>query len=276
MVKPADLEGRTTNNRVLNGALAGIPAFGYLLFLTGKAYSDAYYSTIGIPSGIVNFSFWDCIYLGTKDFRFLIALAFAAMFAGFVLYLTEPDQWYYESRYPSSAYYLYVVYLLLFVGTLLWVILVSWLTPTIKTTLAYTFSAASACLAVAGFSIIILFDKALLTRIKEGRFISKIFPWAIGLALVFFPYTSADAWGRIEGIIAKDSYPLVELYAPHQVIDDIQWEPASTNSCRTVDDLYLLFSNQQYLIVESVTDRNSLYVINIDDILSMKIVSPEK
>ena len=75
---------------------------------------------------------------------------------------------------------------------------------------------------------------------------------------------------------AGDSYPLVELHAPYQVIDDIQWEITSTNSFRTVDDLRLLFSNQRYLVVESVTDRHSLYFVAIDDILSIKIVDSEE
>jgi len=72
-----------------------------------------------------------------------------------------------------------------------------------------------------------------------------------------------------------DSHPLVELYAPYQVIDGIQWEPTSANSSRTVDDLRLVFSNQQYLVVESVTNSSSLYVVKIDDILSIKVIDTE-
>ena len=80
----------------------------------------------------------------------------------------------------------------------------------------------------------------------------------------------------LEIIAEKDNHPLVQLYAPYQLIDDIQWEPTSTNSCRTVNDLYLLFSNQQYLVVQSVIDGRSLYVVPIDDILYIKVVDSEK
>ena len=264
------------NNRVLNGILAGIPAFGYLLYVTGRSYSDAYYSTIGIPNGIVNFDFWDYIYFGARDFKFLISLAFAVMFARFVLYLTESTQEYYDDHYPRLQYGFIIFYFVWYVVTLLVLIAYTWLDPTLKTDLVYSLTAIMLCVATSGFSIMILLDKKLLVRIKDGRVISQVFPWLIALVLIFFPHTFADAWGRFEGMMAKDSQPLVELYAPYQVIDDIEWEPTSNNSCRTVDDLRLLFSNQQYLIVEAVTDGHSLYVVAIDDILSIKIVGSEK
>jgi len=122
----------------------------------------------------------------------------------------------------------------------------------------------------------ILLDKRLLARIKHGRIMSQVFPLFIAIVLIVFPYTFADAWGRFEGVMATGKQPLVELYSPYQVIDDIQWKPTSTNSYRTVGDLRLLFSNQQYLVVESVTDRNGLYVVSVDDILCVKIVGFEK
>lgn len=269
------MEAKTTTKRVLSSILAGIPAFGYLLYLTGRTYCTAYYSTIGIPSGIVNYGFWDYIYLGAKDFNILIPLAFSAIFVGFVLYLTESAQWYYKDHYSPLEYVLPMFYLVWYAATLLFLVVFIWLDPTLKTELAYSFVALTACLVVAGLSILMLFDKTLLARIKEGRIISKFFFGAIVIALVFFPHTSADAWGRLEAMKDGDSHPLVELYAPYQVIDGIQWEPTSANSSRTVDDLRLVFSNQQYLVVESVTNSSSLYVVKIDDILSIKVIDTE-
>jgi len=256
--------------------LAGIPAFGYLLYFTGRTYSAAYYSTIGIPNGIVDFDFWDYIYFGTENYKFLISLAFAVMFASFVLYLTEPTQWYYDDHYPRPQYALFMSYLVLYAGTLIIFVAYTWLNPTLKTDPVYSLVAILLCVTTSGFLIMILFDKKLLARIKDGRFISQVFPWLVVIVLILFPHTFADAWGRFEGTMAKDKQPLVELYAPYQVIDDIQWEPTSANSFRTVGDLRLLFSNQQYLVVESVTDRNSLYVVAIDDVLSIKIVDSEE
>jgi hypothetical protein len=269
------LEAKTTTKRVLSSILAGIPAFGYLLYLTGRTYCTAYYATIGIPSGIVNYGFWDYIYLGARDFNILIPLAFSAIFVGFVLYLTESAQWYYKDHYSPLEYGLPMFYLVWYAATLLFLVVFIWLDPILKTELAYSFVALTSCLTAAGLSILMLFDKTLLARIKEGRIISKFFFGAIVIALVFFPHTSADAWGRFEGMRAKDSYPPVELHAQYPLIDDIQWETTSTNSFRTVDDLRLVFSNQQYLVVESVTDGHSLYVVTIDDILSIKIIDTE-
>lgn len=262
--------------RVLNAILAGIPAFGYLLFFTGRSYSAAYYSTIGIPSTIVNFDFWDYIYFGAKDYRFLISLAFAVMFARFILYLTESTQSYYDDPYPRFQYGFIIFYFVWYALTFLIFVVYTWLNPTLKTDPIYSSFAILLCVATSGFSLMMLFDKKLLVRIKDGRIISQVFPWLIVIVLILFPYTFADSWGRFEAAMAKDSQPLVELYAPYQVIDGIQWEPTSTNSCRTVDDLYLLYSNQQYLVVESATNSSSLYVVKIEDILSIKIVGPEK
>lgn len=270
------MEAKTTNNRVLNGVLSGVTAFGYLLYLTGRSYSAAYYSTIGVPNSIVNFDFWDYIYFGTKDFKFLIPLAFAVMFAGFILYLTESTPSYYDDPYPRFQYGFIMFYLVLYAGMLPIFVAYTWLNPTLRTDPAYSFTAIMLCVVTSGFSLMILFDKKLLVRIKDGRIISQLFPWLIVIVLIFFPHTFADAWGRVEGMMAKDSQPLVELYAPYQVIDGIQWEPTSTNSFRTVDDLRLLFSNQQYLVVEPVTDGNSSYVVPIDDILSIKIVDSNR
>ena len=271
------MEAKTTANKALSSILAGIPAFGYLLYFTGTTYSAAYYSTIGIPRGIVNFGFWDYIYLGAKDLNILIPLAFAAMFVGFLLYLTEPNPWWHYRNHHSKLEYGFIIfYLVYFTAVLLLLVVITWVNPTLKTNPAYVFAALGSCLLVSGWSIIMLFDKTLLVRIKEGRIISRLFFGAIVIALILFPHTSADAWGRFEGMMAKDSHPLVELHAPHQVIDDIQWETTSTNSFRTVDDLRLLFSNQQYLVVESVADRHSLYVVPIGDILSIKIVESDK
>jgi len=263
-------------NRALSSILAGIPAFGYLLYFSGRTYSGAYYSTIGIPPGITSFGFWDYIYFGAKDFNILIPLAFAAMFVGFVLYLTESAQWYYKDHYSTFEYGFPMFYLVWYAVVLLFLTATTWLNPTLKTDPPYAFFAVALCLTVSGFSIIMLFDKTLLLRIKEGRIISRLFFGAIVIALILFPHTSADAWGRFEGMMARDSHPLVELHAPYQVIDDIQWETTSTNSFRTVDDLRLVFSNQQYLVVESVTDGYSLYVVPIGDILSIKIVDSEE
>ena len=122
----------------------------------------------------------------------------------------------------------------------------------------------------------ILFDEKLLARIRDGRVISKIFPCLIAIVLVLFPHTFANAWGRLGGIMAKDGHPLVELYAPYQVVDGIQWEPTTTGSFRTVDDLHLLYSNQQCLAVQSVIDGSSVYIVPIDDILFIKVVASEK
>jgi len=262
--------------RTLNAILAGVPAFGYLLFLTGRAYSAAYYSTIGIPSTIVNFDFWDYIYFGAKDYRFLISLAFAVMFARFILYLTESTQSYYDEPYPRFQYGLIMFYLVWYAVTFLIFVGYTWLNPTLKTDFAYAATAIMLCFITSVWSLMILFDKKLLVRIKDGRIVSQVFPWLIVIVLIFFPHTFADAWGRADVVMARDSQPLVELYAPYQVIDGIQWEPASTSSCRTVDDLYLLYNDQQYLVVEPVTNSSSLYVVKIDDILSIKIVVPEK
>lgn len=266
------MEAKTTANKTLNSILVGIPAFGYLLYFTGRTYSAAYYSTIGVPNGIVNFGFWDYIYFGAKDFNVLIPLAFATMFVGFVLYLTESAQWYYKDHYSLLKYGFPMFYLVWFAAVLLLLVVITWLNPTLKTNPAYVLGALASCLSVSGFSIIMLFDKTLLVRIKEGRIISRLFCGAVVITLIVFPHTAADASGRFEGMMATDSHPLVELHAPCQVIDDIQWETTSTDSFRTVDDLRLVFSNQQYLVVGSVTDRYSLYVVPIDDILSIKIV----
>lgn len=254
----------------------GIPAFGYLLYLTGRSYSAAYYSTIGIPKSIVHFDFWDYIYFGVENYKFLIAVAFAVMFVGFVLYLTEPTQWYYADPYPRFQYGFIIFYFIWYVVSLLIFVAYTRLNPISETNLPYSATAILLCMATSGFSIMILLDKKLLGRIKDGRIMSQVFPWFIVIVLIVFPYTFADAWGRFEGMMAKDKQPIVALYAPYQVIDDIKWKQTSTNSFRTVDDLYLLFSNQQYLVVEPVIDGNSSYVVPIDDILSIKIVDSEK
>jgi len=270
------LELKTTNNRVLNGILAGLPAFGYLLYFTGRTYSTAYYFTIGIPDTIVNLDFWDYIYFGTQDYRFLISLAFAAMFARFVLYLTESTPWYYGDHYPRLEYGFIIFYLVWYVLTLLLFVMYMGLTPALTTYPILSGFAILLCVATSGFSLMILFDQKLLARIGDGRIISKIFPCLIVIVLVLFPHTFADAWGRLEGIMAKDSHPLVELYAPYKIIDDIHWEPTTTDSFRTVGDLYLLFSNQQYLAVQSVIDGRSVYIVPIDDILYIKVVDSEE
>jgi len=151
-----------------------------------------------------------------------------------------------------------------------------WLNPALKTHFAYSVTALMLCFFTSAFSLMILFDKQLLVRIKDGRIMSQLFPIFIVIVLVLFPYIFADASGRFEGVMAANNRPLVELYARYPVIDDIRWEPMSNNSCRTVGDLRLLFSNQQYLVVESVTHSNSPCIVRIDDILSIKIVGPEK
>lgn len=187
---------------------------------------------MGIPSGILNFDFWDYIYFGAANYRFLISLAFAVMFARFVLYLTEPTQGYYDDHYPRLQFGFIIFYFSWYVLTLVGFVAYMWLlNPTLKTNLMYSFFAIILCIATSGFSIMILFDKQLLVRIKDERIISQVFPWFIVIVLIFFPPTFADAWGKFEGMMTKDKQPLVELYAPYPVIDDIQWEPTSTNSC---------------------------------------------
>jgi hypothetical protein len=256
--------------------LAGIPAFGYLLYFTGRVYSAAYQSTIGIPDTIVTFEFWDHMYFGARDFRFLISLAFSVMLARFVLYLTEPPQWYHDDHYPRFQYGLIIFYFVWAVANFVLYITYMWLNPALKTQFAYSVIAILFCFLTSAWSLMILFDRQLLARIRDGRIMSQVFPIFIVIVLVLFPYIFADASGRFEGVRAENKQPLVELYARYPVIDDFRWESTSSNSCRTVGDLRLLFSNQQYLVVESVTDANSLYIVKMDDILSIKIAGPEE
>lgn len=216
------------------------------------------------------------MYFGAEDFRFLISLAFAVMFARFIMYLTESTQHYYDEHYPRLQYGFIIFYLVWYVMTLVIFVAYMWLNPTLKADPVYSAFAILLCVATSGFSIMVLLDRKLLVRIKDGRIISQVFPWLIVIVLILFPYTFADAWGRFAGMVAKDSQPLVELYAQYQIIDDIQWESTNTNSFRTTDDLRLVFSNQQYIVLGPVTDRNSLYVVAIDDILSVKIVGSEE
>ena len=266
---------KTTNRRVLQGILAGVPALGYLLYLTGRSYSAAYYSTLGVPDLLLNFGFWDHVYFGAEGVMFLIPLAFAAMFVGFVLYLTESSPWYYDDSLPRFQYGFVVTYLVFYTVLFLAFLVYTWLmNPASTSETAYSFVAVAVAGSAAGFSLIVLWDKKMIARIRDGRIMSSLFPWLIAGVLIFFPHTLADAAGKVAGFIAQDSHPLVELYAQQQVVDGISWEPTGTDSCRTVDDLYLLFSNQQYLVVQQASDRTGAYVIPIDGILFMKIVGP--
>jgi len=263
-------------NKALNSILAGIPAFGYLLYFIGRTYSIAYYSTIGIPIGIANLDFWDYLYSGAKGFNLIITVIFTLMFLGFLWYLTESRQIDYQNVYRRRDFIIPFGYLVYYAIVLVFLAAIGWFYPASKINPVYIIGSLMACLVVSGFSILILLDKALVARIKKGRVISRLFLLAVVIGLILFTYTSADSWGRYNGFIATDSLPLVEIYAPYQVIDDIQWEITSTNSFRTVDDLHLVFSNEQYLILESSRGKHNLYVIPTDDILSIKIIHPEK
>lgn len=273
--------GNYANNNQSNGLLKGlrlilpaITVFGYLLYFTGRTYSEAYYSTIGIPLGILNFDFWDYVYSGAKSLNIILPVIFTAIFVGFFYrYLPEKQIYFPGVRLRDvicpwllSVYYAIA---LVFVG------IAGWYSPALKAELPYILISFATCIFFS-LSILVLWDKATVARIKEGRLINWLFSVAIALGLIFFPYTSADSWGRFEGVRASDNHPLVQLYAPNQVIDDIQWEVTSTGSFRTVDGLRLIFSNEQYLILESGMDKCSLYVIPTDDILSIKVIHPER
>ena len=266
---------KTTDRRVLQGILAGVPALGYLLYLTGRAYSAAYYSTLGVPDLLLNFGFWDHIYFGTEGVRFLIPLAFAAMFVGLVLYLTESSPWYYDDPLPRWQYGLVVIYFVFYAAMLPAFIAYTWLiSPALRSEAAYSFTAVMVAVLAAGWSLMVLWDKKMIAGVRDGRIMSRLFPWLIAVVLIFFPHTLADAAGKVAGFMAQDSHPLVELYAQQQVVDGISWEPTGADSYRTVDDLYLLFSTQQYLIVQQASDRIGSYVIPVDSILFIKIVGP--
>ena len=198
------------------------------------------------------------------------------MFVGFLLYLTEPRRTDSAEHYSRAEFAMVFFYFVLFVVVLLGFVIQAWLNPALKTSLGYAASGVLICLLTTSFSVYLLFTRTLSARIKRGKFISQVFFVAIVIALVLFPHISADAWGRSEGIMAKDNYPLVELYAPYQAIDDIQWELTTTNSFWTVDSLYLLYSNQQCLAVQSVVDGSSVYIVPIHDILSIKVVASEE
>jgi len=273
--------GNYANNNQSNGLLKGlrlilpaITVFGYLLYFTGRTYSEAYYSTIGIPSGILNFDFWDYVYSGARGLNIILPVIFTAIFVGF-LYRYLPEK---QIYFPSARLRDVICPWFLSVYYAVWLVLfgiAGWYSPAFKAEFPYIFMSLATCI-LFSLSIPVLWDKATVARIKEGRFLNWLFSVAIALGLIFFPYTSADSWGRFEGVRASDNHPLVQLYAPNQVIDDIQWEVTSTGSFRTVDGLRLIFSNEQYLILESGMDKCSLYVIPTDDILSIKVIHPER
>jgi hypothetical protein len=256
--------------------LAGIPAFGYLLYFTGRAYSEAYHNTLGIDPDILNFGFWDYVYSGAKGVNVLVPIVFTVIFLLFLnRYLLEPSEGGLTKKYRMWEIGYPVVFSVWYSIGLAVLTLVAWFRPDLKVAPAFIFVSLATCIAFL-VVIVILWDRAAVAWIKERKAFRWLFPIAIVLGLIFLPYTSADSWGRFNAAVVTDNRPFVELEAPYQLIDDIQWEPTNTNSFRTVNHLRLLFSNQQYLVVQSVTDGNSSYVVSIDDILSIKIVDSEK
>lgn len=257
----------------------GLGAFIYLLYFVGRTSFDAYLSILGIPTGVMNYDFTDYAYFGAQIDNLVIALLFTSIVVGLLSYLfpTEASRSIMPHRKGDLILGLgYLIYFAAALAALAWFILFA---PSEVVEPAIFMGILVACMLSVGFSILILYDRALLSRIKAGKIISKLFVAAIAATLICFPYMSATAWGTYKGFVipfAPDRFPVVELHAVYPLIDGITWEVAGNGSFRNAEELRLVLTNDKYLILKATTDPSSVYIVEIEDVLSAKVIGSEE
>lgn len=256
--------------------VGGLTALIYLLYFVGRTYSDAYLSALKIPAGIMNYSLEDYAYFGARIDNLIITLLFTSIVVGFLLYLFPLQTSAPVKSYRKSDLIVGLGYFIYFAAILAGMVVFIVFAPSKRAAPPLVFGILMACTVTVGCSILLLYDTAIASRIKRGKIISKLFVTGIAITLICFPYMSANAWGTFKGIIKSDRYPLVELHATYQVIDDVRWEVVTDNSLRTAEDLHLILSNDKYLILKSGAEPSNVYIVRLEDILSTKIIGSQK
>jgi hypothetical protein len=254
----------------------GLTAFTYLLYFVGRTYSQAYFAALNVPSGIMNYSFVDYAYTGAQWYNLVIVLLFTSVVIGLLLFQFVPSLTNSRERVPIGdkifgfGYFVYFVLILIFSAVIL---LFSQLPKAIVALLS-VFSLGTAC-----WFLLILSEKKLASYIKRGKVKSRTFIVATVAIIILFPYTCSTTWGTFSGVLELDKnphgYPLIELTSSQQLIDGIKWSNTSDNSSyKTDEQLELITSNYKYIVLKSTSQSSSVYVVKMEDILSMTVIGP--
>ncbi len=254
----------------------GLTTFMCLLYFVGRIYSQAYFAALNIPSSIINYSFADYAFTGAKWHNLIIVLLFTSVVIGFLLFLFAPRMTNSRKKVPTVDKVIGPCYYVLFTIALVYSAVVLSFSEANKFVVAFLFFFP---LAAAGWFLLVLSERKLASYIKRGRVRSKIFIASTVAMIILFPYMCSTGWGTFSGILELDKhpygYPLVELTSNQRLIDDIRWRNTSGNSSyKTDEQLALVLSNDKYIILKSTIEPSNVYIVKIEDLLSMTVLTP--
>jgi len=255
---------------------AGITTFVYLLYFVGRTYSQSYFATLNIPNGIIDSSFADYAFIGAQWHNLIIVLLFTAVVIGLFLFQFVPNMTNSRQRVSTGDKVFGLGYFVYFAVVIIFSAVVLSFSQLSKFVIAFLFIFP---LGSAVWFLLVLSDKKLASYIKRGKVRSNIFIAATVAIIILFPYTCSTGWGTFSGIFEFDKnphgYPLVELTSDRILIDDIKWNKSSDNfSYKTDESLLLVISNDKFIALKSNSKPNNMYIVKIEDILSMSVTSP--
>ena len=269
---------RSSARRFIFLLVGGISALIYLIYYVGRAYSESYYASLGIPKSFVHFEIQDYIYFGAQVDTILIAGAFTAVFVGLLIALFYKKN---EIQVSSSTHVTNKINTIFAIGYLVWfdlalILFVYWqiFRPDLLLQKPAVLSILMACLITLGLLIVVLFfDPDTFFQIKRSKVGHKIFITAAVITLIFTPYMSGEAWGAFKAQLTKLSdFPKVELYANTQLTDNIKWVTIDKITYRSDQDLYEVGKTVDYVFLKTSDEGNNVYIFKLSDLSSIKIL----
>ena len=256
--------------------LTGIPVFVYFLFFTGRTYSEAYLRTIGIPVGLVDYSFLDYAYFGAHIENLLITLVFTGIFGGLIWYIMKPASDGYTYKKIDLGFSLfYLIYSAVALSVMTLVLIFN---PHLIVHPAMIVGIIVMSVMSVGLAILLFTDKGLIQRIKRGKYLSRLFVFAVVLILICFPYMLTGAWGAFKAFsfpyrdLNLSSKTLIEITVDYIPIEEISWEIKDDSSYVNIDRLYLILVNEGHLFIKSDLKELDTYVLRTDEVKSYKVI----
>jgi len=248
--------------------------FGALLYFVGRRYTDAYFSTVGIPSNLLRFEVADYMYQGAHPIEMLIALGFTVLGIGLLRFVTRQNNAAESKPYTRMTTIFIVGYFVYFVFML---VILALLDIFGVRDVALTLAALVSSLFAAGWGIMMFFDQNLLSRVKRSRRLSRLLVLGGALSVFLFPYLGAGAWGAYMGTYdtspqrISQVFQTIVLTAKQPIIEELAWESQDEGIFQTKDRLYLLLSNNGRLFIRAEGWDDKLFVIYSDTLYSFTL-----
>jgi hypothetical protein len=259
-------------------SIGGITWLVYILYYVGRAYTEGYFTPLGIPKDCISYQLQDYVYYGAQIDTILITIIFTLILGKLLMTWFSPPTG--EIRpYNKYADIFVLGYLCLYsVGLICFGVFIQIFRPDLVIKTPIIIGILMFCILLLSLLVMVIyFDSDMFSHIRTTKVKRSIFIITAIITLLFSPYMSGLSWGAFKGQTTKlANFPKVELYSNRELIDEIPWVPVDNTTYKSNQELHLILKTNDFLFVKTTDDTSPVYMFKPSDVLSIKVLYSEK